>query len=106
MSATAAKTGDVQAAAVSRCPWTGVEFEPAKSGGYDKVFADAAARAEAHKAARRYTNWLLDAGHLTWEQLRRWSDRQNSEGASYTARPTPPDPEQPPLPLEDGRTLP
>lgn len=83
---------------MNRCPWSGQEFEPVQRGPNEKVFANSAARAGAHKACRNYTEWLISRGHLTWEMLRGWSDRQERDGASYTSRPTPPDPQQQPLP--------
>lgn len=71
---------------MKRCPWTGEQFEPVRRGNHEKVFVDDAARAEAHKAARHYTEKLISAGFLTWEGLRRWYGAENSESVPYTAR--------------------
>lgn len=68
----------------SRCLWTGAEFKPFSIGGHDKKFATARARAEAHKAARQYTEHLIDQGFLTWEELHRWADRRNGSSPSNT----------------------
>lgn len=69
-----------------RCPWTGQQFEPVTRGGHKKVFANSTARAEAHKAARNYTEHLIESGFLTWEGLREWYRSRTKESASYTTR--------------------
>lgn len=62
------------------CPWTGHPFAPQIRGGNEKVFANSAARAEAHKAARLYAENLIAQGFLSWAEVRRWYEGR-SEGA-------------------------
>lgn len=64
---------------MKRCVWSGREFQPVKRGGQEKVFADDHARAAAHKAARIYTIAMIDAGLITWEQLRQWFDNKEKK---------------------------
>lgn len=70
-----------------RCPWTGRFFEPVVRGRNVKRFADDAARAEAHKAARQYTEHLIAEGFLTWSEVRRWWEASGKAApSSYTTR--------------------
>ncbi len=80
---------------MTRCLWTGAEFPPVVRGGIEKTFASDAARAEAHKAARLYTEFLIARGDLTWAELRRWYDRRET-----APRPRPM--VQQPLPIFEG----
>lgn len=73
------------------CPWTGAAFEPVQRGAHAKVFASNAARAEAHKAARQFTEWLIETGRMTWPMLRAWADNRSADPSSYTA----PEPRRP-----------
>jgi hypothetical protein len=62
-----------------RCVWSGRSFPAVTRGGQEKVFADDRARAEAHLAARKYAEAMIDSGLLSWEQIKRWYDRHKKE---------------------------
>lgn len=64
---------------MTRCLWTGAEFPPVVRGGQEKLFANDAARAEAHKAARLFTEHLIGRGQLSWDDLRRWYQARERE---------------------------
>lgn len=61
------------------CVWSGRRFPAVKRGGQEKVFADDRARAQAHLAARKFTEEMIAAGFLTWEQLRQWFDNKEKK---------------------------
>lgn len=70
---------------MAKCPWSGKIFQNVRRGANEKVFADDAARAEAHKAARLYAIAMIDQGLLSWEQVRRWYQGRSDSGiSSYT----------------------
>jgi len=62
---------------MAKCPWSGRAFEAVKRGPNAKVFADDSARAEAHKAARLFTEQLIAEGKLTWDVVRQWYRRHH-----------------------------
>lgn len=72
------------------CVWTGQPFTPLTRGGNEKIFISAQAKTEAHKAARIYTEAMIEQGLMTWEDLREWYETYNkggnSVGVSCTAR--------------------
>jgi hypothetical protein len=67
-----------------RCLWTGAALPPQGAGGKSRKFIDNRARAEAHRAARQYALALIEAGELTWADLRAWDREQNGHGSTYT----------------------
>lgn len=84
---------------MTRCLWTGALFEPVNTGGNEKVFVSSAARAEAHKAARLYTEHLIERGFMSWESLRQWFDARQL-GEPSLPRPRRSRPEQMIMPLD------
>lgn len=72
---------------MTKCPWTGQEFKAVTRGANEKVFATDQARAEAHKAARLFTEHLIESGFMSWASLRRWYDAQKNPARSpYTTK--------------------
>ena len=70
--------------AEDRCLWTGKPLRPGK-GGSERKFASDAARAAAHRAARKYTLALIASGDLTWDRLREWDRARSGASEAYTA---------------------
>lgn len=83
---------------ITRCAWTGAEFAAVKRWPHPKKFASASAKTEAHKAARLYTEHMIEQGFLTWDAVRRWYDgHRNGENPSCTT----PAPAERPGPMAD-----
>jgi hypothetical protein len=54
------------------CAWTGQEFEPTNKGGPPRQFINDRARAEAHKAARCFVEFLIRKNIISWNTIRHW----------------------------------
>lgn len=88
---------------MTRCPWTGLEFEPVKRGAHEKLFATDAARAEAHKAARQFTEHLIENGFMSWASLRAWYLGQQNPATPSNTTPRKRRTAQMALPLQTER---
>lgn len=64
----------------THCIWTGRPLPAPVSGGKPRKFVNDRARADAHRAARKYTLAMIERGDLTWEELREW-DRTQENGS-------------------------
>lgn len=87
---------------MTKCLWTGQEFPQIKRGANEKVFVNDRARAEAHLAARRFTEYLIDSGFMSWEGLRQWHDAQQRGDPPSNTTKRKRSSTQPVLPLEIG----
>jgi len=72
---------------MTKCLWTGVEFKAVTRGPHEKQFSSDAARAEFHKAARMYTEHLIETGFMSVTSLRAWYEaRKNPPAPPCTTR--------------------
>jgi hypothetical protein len=72
----------------SRCPWTGEPLTASAVAAHQKKFASSSARNEAHQAARKYAEHMIEAGFLTWATIREWHDRQKLSASSPCTGPS------------------